>query len=154
MRILVLSDVHSRPEMAEKIIANHPDIKHIFFLGDGIKNMENISFLNTDRTFYMVSGNCDTDSFEPSAAFKTLFGKKILYTHGNIHSVKLGLGRLKADAKAKGAQLVLFGHTHTAHEEYEDGIYYINPGAVTSYPSSYAIIDISEAGIMPNILTI
>ena len=154
MRILVLSDIHSRGSVAEAIIAKHTDIQHIFFLGDGINHIEDFACFFPEKVFHSVSGNCDFSSFAPGAAFEELGGKKILYTHGHSYNVKWSLARLKSDAEAKGADLVLYGHTHIAKEEYEDGRYFINPGAVTGSPASYAIIDISSSGIMPNIINI
>lgn len=154
MRILVLSDIHSRGSVAEKIIAAHEDIKDIFFLGDGIDHVDDLSVFFPDRKFYTVAGNCDFSSMRPFVNSVCLCGKQILFTHGHPYNVKWGLGRLKADAKAKGVSLALYGHTHTAKVEYEDGIYYVNPGAVSGSPVSYAVIDLSEAGIMPNIITI
>ncbi len=154
MRILVLSDVHNRGSIAEKIVAAHEDIKHVFFLGDGIDHVEDIACFFPDKTFYTVAGNCDFSSFAPTTALAELAGKRILYTHGHPYNVKWSLARLKSEAEQKGAHLVLYGHTHVAKEEYEDGVYYVNPGAVSGSPASYAIIDLDKSGIMPNIICI
>ena len=154
MRILVLSDVHNRGSLAEQIVAKHPDIGHVFFLGDGIDHMEDITCFFPEKKFYMVAGNCDFSSFAPATSLAQIEGRTILFTHGHPFNVKWSLARLKTEATAKGASLVLYGHTHTAKEEYEDGVYYVNPGAVSGSPASYAVIDISAAGIMPNIISI
>ena len=154
MRILVLSDVHNRPKTAEDIIAKHEDINHVFFLGDGIDHMEDITCFFPEKTFYLVSGNCDFSSFSPATATIELGGKRILYTHGHPYNVKWSLARLMADAKAKGAHLVLYGHTHNPAAEYLDGVYYVNPGAVSGSPASYAVIDLDKSGIMPNLLSL
>jgi len=154
MRILVLSDIHNRGSVAEKIIAAHDDIKDIFFLGDGIDHIDDLACFFPDRKFYTVSGNCDFSSSQPAVASVCLCGKQILYTHGHPYSVKWSLARLKADAESRGADLVLYGHTHTAKVEYEDCRYYVNPGAVCGSPASYAVVDLSDAGIMPNIINI
>jgi len=49
---------------------------------------------------------------------------------------------------------VLYGHTHIQREEYRDGVYMICPGALDNYAEKpgYAIIDITEKGIVPNLL--
>ena len=154
MKILVLSDIHNRGSVAESIIAKYPDIQHIFFLGDGISHIEDLSCFFPEKIFHSVSGNCDGFASEPSSAFCKLGGKKIFFTHGHPYSVKWGLARLKAEAEAMGADLALYGHTHIQKEEYENGVYYVNPGAVSGYPACYAVIDLDKAGIMPNLLHI
>ena len=154
MRILVLSDIHSRGSVAEKIIAAHEDIKDIFFLGDGIDHIDTLWGIFPDRIFHSVAGNCDTFSFTQTSALEDLDGIRIFFTHGNLFGVKLGLARLKAESESRGVALTLFGHTHTPHSEYDNGIYYVNPGAAGSYPYHYAVIDITKGGIMPNLLTL
>ena len=154
MKILVLSDVHGRGMVAEKIIAKHPDALHVFFLGDGLSDMEDIQYFFPERTFHMVSGNCDHGSMLRSTDFVTLCGVKILFTHGHPFSVKWSLERLKERARAENAALTLYGHTHQPKSEYDDGFYFVNPGAVGSCNPSYALIDIVDCGISTNILYI
>ena len=49
-------------------------------------------------------------------------------------------------AKEKGADIALFGHTHTPFYEYRENIHLFNPGSVAN--SEYGIIDITPSGIM------
>ena len=155
MRILVISDSHGRSGEIEKAIEAHPDIKHVFFLGDCIRDIEDIVYIYSDRSFYIVEGNCDGYTMYKSWDTVTLGGKKILFTHGHGFSVKLGMERLYELAKSLSADLVLYGHTHLAKTEYAEGIYYVNPGSVCSGRAgftSYAIVDLVDSGIMPNII--
>ena len=39
-------------------------------------------------------------------------------------------------------------HTHNALEDYDDGLYIVNPGSCHGYGASYAYIDVSEKGIV------
>lgn len=157
MRILVLSDSHGRTSAIEEAIDAQPTAKHIFFLGDCTRDIEDLAYIYPDRSFHIVSGNCDGYSFYKAIDFTTLSGKKIIFTHGHTLSVKSGLERLKAFSETENAHIVLFGHTHTAITEYENGRYFVNPGSL-SHGSlgfrSYAIIDIEENGIMPIIVKI
>ncbi len=155
MYILVISDTHGRVSEIENAIEAHPEIKHIFFLGDCVRDMEDILFIYSDKTYHIVEGNCDGYTEYKTADTVELFGKRILFTHGHTFSVKLGLERLYAEAERQNVDLVLFGHTHSAITEYADGRYFVNPGSLYSGASgfrSYAIVDITERGIMPSII--
>ena len=157
MRIIVISDTHGRTALIEKAIEAQPEAKHIFFLGDLVKDVEDLEFLYPSHIFHIVSGNCDRSSVYPSADSLTLAGRKILFTHGHPYWVKSGIGRLKEWAKAENADLVLFGHTHVAKTEYAAGVLFVNPGSPAcprEGRSSYAVIDLEANGIMPIIINI
>ena len=129
----------------------------VIHLGDHYDNAETLEEEYSHIRFHKLPGNCDRYRCPPDTLQILCYcigGVKFYMTHGHMHGVKSGLHRLIADAKAMNAQAALYGHTHTARVEYEDGIYYVNPGAVSGSPASYAVIDLSEAGIMPNIITI
>ncbi len=155
MRILVISDSHGRVSEIEKAIEAHTDAKHIFFLGDCVRDIEDCPFIYPDRTFHIVCGNCDYASLYKSTDTVTLGGCNILFTHGHPFSVKSGLAQLKAKAKSEGINLVLYGHTHISKTEYADGVHFVNPGSVCSGReggTSYAVVDIEPNGIMPIII--
>ena len=157
MRILVLSDSHGRTSAIEDAIEAQPTAKHIFFLGDCTRDIEDLTYIYSDRIFHIVSGNCDgySDYKALDAAF--IGGKKIIFTHGHTLSVKSGLSRIKDFGENQNADIILFGHTHTAITEYENGRYFVNPGSLShgnlGY-RSYAVIDIEDNGIMPIIVKI
>ena len=155
MRILVVSDSHGRTLEIEKAIEAQPTAKNIFFLGDCVNDIEDLEFLYPDRTFHKVCGNCDFSSVLPSAKETVLNSVTIFFTHGHPYSVKSGLGRLRYEAKLRGAKLVLYGHTHISKIDYEEGIYFVNPGSLSNGReggTSYAVIDIEPNGIMPIIV--
>lgn len=157
MRILVMSDGHGNVREFEKILDKHTDIKHIFYLGDGVEAIAETMEFYKDRIFHLVSGNCDFGSRFPDFGEAVIEGVRIFYTHGHKHLVKYSTENLKMVADCIGAKLVLYGHTHIAHEEYRDGVYIVNPGALKGAREgreSYAIIDISSAGICVNIINV
>lgn len=157
MRILVMSDCHGAQGTMEKVLQKHGDIKKVFFLGDGVTQVEEVMHFFPDRDFKIVSGNCDWDPVYPSFSNTVVEGVKILFTHGHRFGVKGSRERLFEMARAMGATLVLYGHTHIADVEYRDGIYMVNPGALNGSrngPNGYAIIDITSAGIMPSLMKI
>ncbi len=151
MRILVLSDCHGSLRNAEEAIERHPDIKKVFYLGDGAEAIAELQGFYSDRNFYIVSGNCDPFSSFADSGQTVIEGKRIFYTHGHRYSVKYGTQMLYEIAKNVGADLALYGHTHIAKEEYCDGIYMINPGALSHSREGgpgYAIVDVTEKGIV------
>lgn len=157
MRILVISDSHAVTRNIDYCLQAHPEAKHVFFLGDNTRDIENIKVYHPDRIFHIVHGNCDYGSIYPSVDTIILGGKKIVYTHGHNFSVKSSTAVLLGKAKAAGADIVLYGHTHIANIRYEDGVYLVNPGSIAHSRegnNSYAVIDIEENGIMPIIIKI
>lgn len=157
MRIVVISDSHKRSHIIDKILLAQPEAKHVFFLGDVLEDIEDYPLLYPQKTFHTVSGNCDYFSNVPSVDTVTVAGKKILYTHGHNFYVKSGVGALSQTAKQNACDIVLYGHTHVPQILYEDGLYIVNPGSCSQSrngPPSYAVIDITEKGIMPIIIDI
>ena len=105
-----------------------------------------------------MAGNCDYISNEPYVNIEIIENKKILYTHGHTYGVKYGIDRLLESAENNAYDIVLYGHTHIPKILYENGIYIVNPGSCSkprdSSKPSYAVIDITEQGIMPIIKNI
>ncbi len=153
MRILVISDSHKRGDLVEKAIKREPDAGEIFFLGDITADIEDFTFLYTDRNFHIVSGNCDFASSYRSTDIANVGGVRIFYTHGHTLGVKYGIERLKNSALDNNCSIALYGHTHISRISYDDGLYIVNPGSISlsrdGSPNSYAIIDITDKGIMP-----
>ena len=157
MRILVLSDSHGRADRLSEIIFRFPDIKHIFFLGDNLRDIEEAAGVHPDKIYYSVKGNCDFGETAETSGEAILGGTRIFYTHGHNFGVKYSYDSLLAAAKNAGAKIALYGHTHIADIKYEEGVYIINPGSVAQSRSgaeSFCIIDISTAGILPNIIEV
>ena len=158
MRILVISDSHRKTNIIDKIISSQPDARHVFFLGDNASDIEDFEFIYPDKIFHSVCGNCDFASTLPAVGLEIVAGKRIFYTHGHNYSVKYGLSKLKEIAEQNNYDIILFGHTHVSQVLYEDGRYFVNPGSCScgrdGSKNSYAVIDIVENGVLPNIIPI
>ena len=155
MRILVLSDAHGRFAPLEQAISAQAEAKTVLFLGDGERCFEELAPLFPDRMFISVAGNCDFGSVSPAVRVLTLGGVTVYMTHGHLQSVKSGLAELERSARAAGAQLALFGHTHVALARYADGLHLLNPGSVArpaTGHASYGFVDITPAGIVTQIV--
>lgn len=160
MDILVFSDSHGNLRNLQKALDNQikkPDA--ILFLGDGLSSFQYFDFQNIP--FYSVSGNCDGDFygtlFSDEERIIELGKKKIMMTHGHRYDVKHTLTRLVYTAASRDVDIVLYGHTHIAHEcvltpdncempKLQKPLYIMNPGAIGSGGSSFGVISISHRG--------
>ena len=157
MKCLVFSDSHESCKLMRDALLVHRDAEVVFFLGDGLSDAERVALDYPDRAWIVVRGNCDYgNTFRGREVLKvekiTLDGVKIVLTHGDLYCAKYTMGVLKGLAVREGADILLFGHTHTAMEEYvsdsEHPFYLFNPGAASGYHATYGIIDITQNGIM------
>ncbi|MCL2342986.1 MAG: metallophosphoesterase [Firmicutes bacterium] len=144
MKIAVFSDSHGQTrDMLRAIQASRPDV--IFHLGDVCRDTAPIGQAFPDIPLYAVRGNCDFAAREETVLFLTLGGTRFFLTHGHLYGVKSGLYDLIDTAKKRGADAVLFGHTHRAHMRFDRGMYVINPGAAgSSGVRSWAELDVNE----------
>lgn len=149
MRILVVSDSHGDPYRLKEAVERQPSAKLIIHLGDGARDLD---YINARVPVISVKGNCDFGCDAPLSFIDEVKGKRIYCTHGHYEYVKHSLTYLKEKAAENGIHIALYGHTHEAVTLYEDGIWFINPGSVRE--GSYAVIDITDAGIMPIIMSI
>lgn len=159
MKILVISDSHGRSDRFREVIKMHADADEILFLGDGVRD----AFCACERAI-CVRGNCDALSlFGADAPSERLlcFGEfKILMLHGHERYVKSGLDRALSYAYERGADILLFGHTHTPFERYypsgsEVGegttarpLYAFNPGSLGDLRGSFGLIEIRNGSVL------
>lgn len=146
MRILVVSDSHGDAYALYNAILQQPSAQVVIHLGDGESDMEQAMGLCENKRVISVRGNCDWGSLLPALALERVVGKLLYCTHGYAENVKYGDGPLRQQARACKADIALYGHTHHAVTDYEDGLYLMNPGAVAN--GEYGIIDITSAGIV------
>ena len=151
MRLLILSDSHGRSSAIREAIEAQPEAKTVFYLGDGLRDLEEIQASYRSHTFYCVRGNCDWAVIDtPEMAITDIGGVRIFYTHGHVYDAKFSLTRAALAAREREAQVLLFGHTHQPLSVYDDGLYVVNPGSIGK-GHSYAILDITPAGIVPGL---
>ena len=154
MRILVVSDTHADVYNFETVLNKHIDLDVIVHCGDGAADVARMKELYPRKMFISVKGNCDWCCDSPNIETITLEGNKLFVTHGHIYDAKSSLLRLSLAAKEADAKLVLFGHTHIPLDVYEDGVYFLNPGSLKGYKGSYAVVNLSEQGVLSNLLTL
>ncbi len=152
MRILVTSDTHGDAASLRQAILAQPQADVVIHLGDGENDVEQAKRSFPDKMFLQVRGNCDWASQLPTVGEYEAEGVRIFYTHGHLYGVKSGDYQLISAARERKAQVALFGHTHLAREDYEDGLYLMNPGRLSGWEASYGILDITPQGIVTNVV--
>lgn len=152
MKLLVLSDAHGAADTLEAILRREADADAIFYLGDGVRDMERWQQSHPGRRLYLVRGNCDMGSPQPLEGLAAFDGLLFFYTHGHEYGVKSTLGLLAETAAARGAQVALFGHTHCPFDKTVDGVRLFNPGSVLPSPfagaASYGILTTTPDGFV------
>ena len=151
MKILVFSDSHGRIANIKKAMdehLRHGGIDRVFFLGDGARDIMTLATVYPDIPFEYVLGNCDSTTGNTALLEKLVCvgDVKFLLIHGHNHGVKEHIQRAVDYAIEKGADVLLYGHTHVASDLTLDGSYgghvrAINPGSCSSsYFGSYATV--------------
>ena len=146
-----VSDSHgvfSALERTAKIIRALPEIEMIYHLGDYASDAEELS-AQTGLPCEAVRGNCDFPPKAPNELVVSHNGVTIYLTHGHRSHVKWDRDTISLDAKAYGASICVYGHTHVQAQEYRAGVLCINPGSI-ALPRvgdpSFAVLCISPQG--------
>ena len=164
MNILILSDTHGHADRVEALL-DRPSVRPdaILFAGDG---MRDLSYLSLHCPLFAVCGNNDPMAFSTAGdTARTeltldLDGHRLFLTHGHRLGVKSGIQRLLMHAVARGADVVIYGHTHCPHEEYvpagtrvgdavlENGIWLFNPGSLGDRNASFGTLTIHDGQLL------
>ena len=146
MKVLVLSDSHGYVEHLRAALQKESDCKLVFFLGDGLRDLEQMRAAFSDRTWMCVRGNNDWSSGNvDDFAYKYIEGHTVTATHGHRVSVRTTLAPLAAKAADVRADVALYGHTHVPRQEFVGGVLCVNPGALCD--GRYAVLDVGPKGV-------
>ena len=132
-KIGILSDSHGDWRNLERLLSQMGRVDAICFLGDIDQDADRLQEW-AEKTpvsplLFSVRGNNDLASRRPYDLLTVLGGKRIFLTHGHRYHVRQGTDELVYKAKALGAEVALYGHTHEPYCSYDGGILVINPGA-------------------------
>ena len=148
-KVIVVSDTHRQNENYFKVLEMHkPDM--VIHCGD-VEGSEYALTEAADCPVHMVRGNNDFFSDLPGEEEFMVEGYHIFTTHGHGYYVSMGETRLKQEARGRGADIVMYGHTHRPFYEKEEGLITLNPGSLC-YPRqpgrkpSYMIMQIDSNG--------
>lgn len=147
MKWLVFSDSHGSLDYIKQAIElEQPD--KVLHLGDVIRDAEKISESYPNLEMTWVVGNCDGYSGDDRAPVeRELFmgDRRVLMCHGHTYQVKLGIGALMSEGRARGADVVLFGHTHEPVCFQEGNMWVMNPGTARGFPNAtYGVMELTD----------
>jgi putative phosphoesterase len=132
MKFLVISDSHGRTSALEEIVQlckRDPSYDAVIHLGDYERDARYIRE-RIRQPVYGVPGNRDFVFGDDSELVLPIGGVRMLLTHGHRYHVKMNLFSLGYRAAEAEVQAVLFGHTHAQYNGYEQGVLFLNPGAL------------------------
>lgn len=131
MKVLIVSDTHRKNDNYFKVLTLHkPDL--VIHCGDA-EGSEYVLSEAADCPVQIVLGNNDFFSYLPRELDLKIEGLKVWVTHGHNYYVSMGNQILKQEAAARGADIVLYGHTHRPVVDRSSGVIAVNPGSL-SYP--------------------
>jgi len=149
MKIIVVSDSHGSYHHLKRIMQLNRDADIVVHCGDSRDELDEIQLEFPDKMYYCVKGNCDWGALPLTLDF-IVEGVHFFVTHGHMFNVKYGLYELDCAARERGAQVALFGHTHIACDEYNDGVRLFNPGSC-GYGKSFGVIEVKNGQVLSNI---
>ena len=154
MKILVVSDTHRKDDNLKLVLSEECPLDMLIHLGDAEGSEHFIpDWVNPECRMEMVLGNNDFFSRLDREREIDLAGHKAFITHGHYYGVSMGPEGLVDEAKSRGCDIAMYGHTHRPFLDVIDGVTVLNPGSL-SYPRqegrrpSYMIIHVDADGKM------
>ena len=154
MKILVVSDTHRKDDNLKLVLSEECPLDMLIHLGDAEGSEHFIpDWVNPECRMEMVLGNNDFFSRLDREREIDIAGHKAFITHGHYYSVSMGPEGLVDEAKSRGCDIAMYGHTHRPFLDVIDGVTVLNPGSL-SYPRqegrrpSYMIIHVDADGKM------
>lgn len=153
MRILIVSDTHRSDRNLREVLRKTAPVDMLIHCGD-VEGSEGYIEEIAGCPVYMVSGNNDFFSSLPREQEFMVGGFKVWLTHGHNYYVYMSNEILKEEARARGANIVMYGHTHKPMIDQGRtplDVTAVNPGSL-SYPRqegrrpSYIIMEIDRFG--------
>lgn len=150
MKILVVSDTHGSNVYLNRAMEEVGEFDYFLHMGD-LEGSEHFIEAFVESPYTIISGNNDYFTDIDREKEIDLEGHHIFMTHGNRYNVYAGVDVLKEEAKRRGADIVLFGHTHCPYIEEEDGLVIVNPGSISRprQPGripTYAVMELKKNG--------
>lgn len=148
MKVLVVSDTHRRNDnFYDALEIEKPDL--VIHCGDA-EGSECEFEAVAECPVEIVLGNNDFFSDLPREQMLELESYRVWVLHGHNFYVSMGNERIKHEAYERGANIVIYGHTHRPVIDLEDEVIAINPGSI-SYPRqegrrpSYIVMTLDES---------
>ena len=150
MKVLIVSDTHHYNENYLRVLERVAPVDMVIHCGD-IEGSEYLIADSAGCPVQMVMGNNDFFSDLPREKEFQIGKYKVWLTHGHNYYVSMSNETIKKEAKDRGVDIVMFGHSHRPVVDIEGDIIAVNPGSLT-YPRqvgkrpSFIIMDIDRRG--------
>ena len=143
-KIVVISDTHGQDKPVRDVIERESPFDILVHCGDFEHDLGDVLAGVSGKqsyAYFPVKGNCDIFSRESKELDLVFMGYNIFVTHGHRYNVRYETGTLAEEGAARGADIVLYGHTHVPEIRKEKGaggteILIINPGSL-AYPKQF-----------------
>ena len=147
MKIGVVADTHSK-DLPKQMIEDFKKVEFIVHAGD-FCSLDVLERFKTIKEVKGVQGNMDEHAIKKLLPRRQIF-KAGAFTIGIFHgegSPNQVLDRVKEEFKDEKVDVVIFGHSHRALNEEQNGVLYFNPGSpndtIFAPYKSYGILDLS-----------
>ena len=147
MKVLIVSDTHRHNDNYLKVVEK---VKPIIHCGD-IEGSEYLIAESAGCPVQMVMGNNDFFCDLPREKEFNIGKYKVWLTHGHTYYVSMSNEYIKREARERGVDIVMYGHSHRPVVDADDGVIAINPGSLT-YPRqegrrpSFVIMELDKDG--------
>ena len=148
MKVLIVSDTHRQNENFMQVMDREEPIDLLIHCGD-IEGNEYLISRRAGCPVHMVAGNNDFFSDLPREKEFQIGKYKVLLVQGNTYGVSMVNQELKREARDRGVDIVMYGHTHKPVVDQDRDIIAVNPGSLT-YPRqegrspSYIVMTITD----------
>ena len=152
MKILVVSDTHKKNDNYFKVLEQAGPFDMVIHCGDS-EGSEYALSAAAECPFEIVAGNNDFFTDLPVERELRIGKYKVLVTHGHHYYVSMGTEMIREEARARGFDVVIYGHTHKPVISYGVDVTVVNPGSI-SYPRqdgrvpSYMLMELDRFGEM------
>lgn len=149
MQLLIVSDSHGNSRILDDLASRYLDQVDAFVhCGDSELASTNLIWEVMDT----VAGNCDFDPGFPDRLVCKDQPFPYLVVHGHRHQVKWNLDLLAQEANQEGVRLVFYGHSHMLQFDFQNGVFFINPGSIQQprgrlMEKTYCLLDVDKTGI-------
>lgn len=152
MKILVLSDTHSFLGNAGNVLKRiGGKMDMVFHLGDHDMDALELQKEFPELPFHYVKGNNDYLMDTPATKMVRVEGKAFLLTHGHKQRVHWNPDSIAYWAEEQGADVVVFGHTHTPVCDDSGRVMLFNPGSISlprgAYGPTFGVLSVENGRI-------
>ena len=148
-KIVLVSDNHGNQECLKELKEMYADYDLFVHCGDSEMEYEQMS------GYICVKGNNDFLYYKnvPDNQVLHIQGHTIYVCHGHMDFLSYFHYEPMIDrAKARGADIIFFGHVHTYLDTTQNGVRLLNPGSIRhnrdGSPPSYMLVEISEDDVV------